>query len=259
MLMALLIGTSGWQYRSWRESFYPDGLPQARWLEHYAARFQTLEVNNAFYRLPEARTFADWARRTPDDFVVAVKMSRYLTHVRRLREPAEPVQLFLSRARQLGSKLGPVLVQLPPTLRADTRALGATLGCFPSAVRVAVELRHESWFADETAELLADHGAALCLADGPRLRTPLWRTADWGYLRLHEGRATPKPCYGRAALSGWARRLAEIWGPDADAFAFFNNDERCCAVRDATVLARTAPRSGLRPTRVPKTSEVRVS
>jgi uncharacterized protein YecE (DUF72 family) len=256
--MTLLIGTSGWQYRSWRGPFYPEGLPQTRWLEHYAGRFQTVEVNNAFYRLPEARTFADWARRTPDDFVVAVKMSRYLTHVRRLREPAEPVQLFLSRARHLGPKLGPVLLQLPPTLRAETRALDATLRCFPSAVRVAVELRHESWFTDETAEVLADHGAALCLADGPRLRTPLWRTAGWAYLRLHEGRATPRPCYGRAALSGWARRLAETWGADTDTFAFFNNDERGCAVRDATVLATTAQRVGLRPTRVPKTGEVRV-
>jgi uncharacterized protein YecE (DUF72 family) len=257
--MALLIGTSGWQYRSWRETFYPAGVPQARWLEHYAARFQTVEVNNAFYRLPEARTFADWARRTPDDFLVAVKMSRYLTHVRRLRQPAEPVELFLSRARHLGAKLGPVLLQLPPTLRADIQALDTTLGCFPSTVRVAVELRHESWFTDETAALLARHGAALCLADGPKLRTPVWRTAGWAYLRLHEGRATPRPCYGRTALSSWARRLAEAWGPDADTFAFFNNDERCCAVRDATVLAATARRAGLRPTRVPRADEVWVS
>jgi uncharacterized protein YecE (DUF72 family) len=256
--MPLLIGTSGWQYRSWRETFYPSGMPQARWLEHYAARFQTVEVNNAFYRLPEARTFADWASRTPDDFQVAVKMSRYLTHVRRLRQPAEPVQLFLSRARHLGAKLGPVLLQLPPTLRADIPALDATLGCFPSAVRVAVELRHESWFTDETAGLLAGHGAALCLADGPKLRTPLWRTADWGYVRFHEGRATPHPCYGRAALSSWARRLADTWGEDADVFAFFNNDERGCAVRDATALATAAGRTGLSPTRVPETGEVRV-
>jgi uncharacterized protein YecE (DUF72 family) len=256
--MPLLIGTSGWQYRSWRETFYPSGVPQARWLEHYAARFRTVEVNNAFYRLPEARTFADWARRTPDDFLVAVKMSRYLTHVRRLRQPAEPVQLFLSRARHLGAKLGPVLLQLPPTLRADTQSLDATLGCFPSVVKVAVELRHESWFTDETAGLLAGHGAALCLADGPKLRTPLWRTADWGYVRFHEGRATPHPCYGRAALSTWARRLADTWGADADIFAFFNNDERACAVRDAAVMAATARPTGLRPTRVPETAEVRV-
>lgn len=256
--MPLLIGTSGWQYRSWRESFYPSGMPQARWLEHYAARFQTVEVNNAFYRLPEARTFADWARRTPDDFLVAVKMSRYLTHVRRLRQPAEPVELFLSRARHLGAKLGPVLLQLPPTLRADIPALDATLGCFPSAVRVAVELRHESWFTEETARLLAGHGAALCLADGPKLRTPSWRTADWGYVRFHEGRATPHPCYGRTALSTWAGRLGDTWGGDADIFAFFNNDERGCAVRDAAVLATRARRTGLSPTRVPEAREVRV-
>jgi uncharacterized protein YecE (DUF72 family) len=254
----LLIGTSGWQYRSWRDAFYPAKLAQAGWLEHYAARFRTVEVNNAFYRLPEARTFAEWARRTPDDFVVAVKMSRYLTHVRRLREPAEPVGLFLSRARHLGTKLGPVLLQLPPNLRADLPALAATLRCFPSDVRVAVEPRHETWFGDELVHLLGEHGAALCLADSTRTRTTVRRTADWAYLRLHEGRATPHPCYGRAALASWAERLADAWGPKADAFAFFNNDERGCAVRDAAVLGRVALGAGLEPTRVPRAGEVRV-
>jgi len=253
------VGTSGWQYRDWRGPFYPDRLRQGDWLSFYSQHFATVEVNNAFYRLPEAAVFARWAEQTPDRFVVAVKASRYLTHIRRLRDPAEPVKLFLSRARELGPKLGPVLLQLPPTLRADLAALDATLGCFPSDVRVAVELRHESWFTDQTADLLGAHGAALCLADGPRLRTPVWHTADWAYLRLHAGRATPPPCYGRAALSGWARRLIEGWGPDADTFAYFNNDERCCAVRNATVLAAVGRRAGLAPTRVPRTNEVRVS
>jgi uncharacterized protein YecE (DUF72 family) len=250
------IGTSGWQYGDWRGRFYPPHLAQARWLEHYADRFQVVEVNNAFYRLPEATTFAGWASRTPDDFVVGVKASRYLTHVKRLHDPAEPVERFMSRAAHLGSKLGPVLLQLPPTLAVDHRALEDTLDRFPAGVRLTVEFRHESWFDEGTRRLLADRGVALCLADSPRRRTPLWRTADWGYLRLHEGRARPHPCYGRAALSSWADRLAALWPASADVYVFFNNDHLACAVRDARVFASACRRAGLSPTRVPDAADV---
>jgi uncharacterized protein YecE (DUF72 family) len=254
----VLVGTSGWQYAHWRGRFYPEGLGQARWLEHYADRFATVESNNAFYRLPETSTFEAWAARTPPDFVMAVKASRYLTHVRRLREPEEPVHRLLARARHLGRKLGPVLLQLPPNLQADPEALDRTLRAFPGGVRVAVEPRHGSWFSDEVRDLLSERGAALCLADSPRRRTPLWRTAGWTYLRLHQGTATPPPCYGRRALASWAGRLAELVGPDADAYVYFNNDPAGCAVRDAGVFARAAARAGLRPTRVPAAGEVRV-
>jgi uncharacterized protein YecE (DUF72 family) len=254
----VLVGTSGWQYTSWRGRFYPERLRQADWLEHYAARFQTVEVNNAFYRLPEASTFAAWARRTPDDFVVAVKASRYLSHIKRLADPAEPVARFMERASHLGSKLGPVLVQLPPTLAADLGRLDACLAQFPAHVRVTVEFRHQSWFTEETRSLLEKRGAALCLADSPRRKTPVWRTADWGYLRLHEGCASPHPCYGRRALSTWAERLAELWTRDEDVYVFFNNDGVGCAVRDAIVFARATQRAGLDATRVPAAREVTV-
>ena len=257
--MALLIGTSGWQYRDWRASFYPADVAQGRWLEHYAERFRTVEVNNAFYRLPESSTFRGWAERTPDDFMVAVKASRYLTHVKRLRDPAEPVSRFVDRARHLGPKLGPVLVQLPPNLRIDLDGLAQTLSHFPPEWRVAVELRHESWFTEETFQLLAGVGAAFCLADSPRRRTPVRRTAGWGYIRFHEGRATPRPCYGERALDTWARTLADLFGEDDDVYAFFNNDPRACAVRDAVVFARVASRHGLRPTRVPARRDVQVA
>src|SRR5688500_9872866 len=161
----ILVGTSGWQYRDWRGPFYPEGLPQRRWLEHYAEHFATVEVNNAFYRLPERETFAKWRARTPDDFCVAVKVSRYLTHVKRLSDPEEPVARFVGRATALGDRLGPVLLQLPPTLRADPAALDATLAFFPRDVRVAVEPRHESWWTSETESVLKGHDAALCWAD----------------------------------------------------------------------------------------------
>jgi len=231
--LVLSIGTSGWQYRDWRGRFYPDGLPQRLWLEHYAAHFSVVEVNNAFYRLPERSTFERWRERTPDGFRFAVKMSRYLTHVKRLREPAEPVARFLDRAQGLGDKLGPVLLQLPPTMKADLAALDETLKQFPGRVRVAVEPRHKTWFTDECRDLLRTHGAALCWADRlGRPVTPLWVTADFGYLRMHEGRAHPRPRYGKSALRTWERRLHGV----PEGFAFFNNDPGGAAVTDADAM-----------------------
>ena len=254
----MLVGTSGWQYASWRGRFYPEKLRQADWLEHYAARFQTVEVNNAFYRLPEASTFASWAGRTPDDFVVVVKASRYLTHIKRLKDTEEPVARFLERARHLGPKLGPVLVQLPPNLQADVARLDAALAQFPPDVRVTVELRHPTWFTDETRAVLEARNSALCLADSPHRDTPLWRTAGWGYLRMHEGPGDPRPCYSRGALDAWARRLADLWSPDEEVYAFFNNDPLGCAPRDAAVFAEALDAAGLAATRVPSTRELAV-
>lgn len=256
--MTVLVGTSGWQYRDWRGRFYPERLAQSRWLEHYASRFATVESNNAFYRLPDPHTFVDWSARTPADFVMAVKASRFLTHVKRLRDPAEPVRRFLQHAGHLDAKLGPVLLQLPPTLRADAGLLDATLECFPRAVRVAVEPRHQSWFSDQIVEVLRERAAALCLTDRARSRSPVWRTADWTYLRFHEGTATPRPCYGQQALATWAEALAATWGAAADAYVYFNNDRGACAVRDAVRFAAAARRAGLSPTRTPAITEVRV-
>jgi uncharacterized protein YecE (DUF72 family) len=249
--MALIVGTSGWQYRHWRETFYPRGVPQARWLEFYAERFATVESNAAFYRLPEAATFAAWADRTPPDFVMAVKASRYLTHMLRLAEPEEPVRRLLGRARELGSKLGPILIQLPPTMRIELDRLRATLDAFPPELRVAVEFRHKSWFTDEVRRELTDRRVALCLADRTGPLTPIWRTADWTYLRFHAGRAHPVPCYGRQALASWASRLNEQWATDEDVYVYFNNDPRACAIRDARVFALAGHRVSWVVTRVP--------
>lgn len=257
----LWIGTSGWQYRHWDGTFYPESLPGRAWLTFYCERFRTVEVNNTFYHLPPASTFEKWRQEAPDDFVVAVKMSRYLTHIRRLLEPEEPVQRFMERAVRLRPKLGPVLVQLPPRFGVSVERLAAVLDVFSArwpGVRVAVEFRDDSWFVEEVRELLAAHGAALVLADSPRRRQPLWRTADWGFVRFHEGRATPRPCYGERALEGWVERIGELWGPRGEVFAFFNNDPRACAIRDAIVFARLARRAGLEVTRVPAPGEVRL-
>ncbi|MFF8602794.1 DUF72 domain-containing protein [Streptomyces sp. NPDC015232] len=250
--MAVYVGTSGWQYRDWRGVLYPEGVPQRRWLEEYARHFAVVENNNAFYRLPERSVFADWRERTPEGFVMAVKASRYLTHIKRLKAPAEPVERLMRRAEALGGRLGPVLLQLPPNLRADPELLDAALARFPEGTRLAVEFRHPSWWTDEVAGVLAGRGAALCWADrGSRPVAPLWRTADWGYLRLHEGRARPFPSYGGKALSGWADRIAEAWPERADVFVFFNNDPGGAAVRNAETFLRVVEKSG-RPVRRPK-------
>jgi uncharacterized protein YecE (DUF72 family) len=239
------VGTSGWQYKDWKGRLYPSELPQKAWLEHYAAHFDTVELNNAFYRLPERDTFAAWRRRTPDGFVMAVKASRYLTHIKRLKDPEEPVERLMGRAEALGDRLGPVLLQLPPTLKAEPALLDRTLRCFPAGVRVAVEPRHETWWTDEVRGILERHGATLCWADRrSRPITPLWRTAGWAYLRLHEGRATPWPHYGRDALRAWARRLADTWADEEDAFVYFNNDLGGWAVADAVVFAAESRQLG---------------
>ncbi|SEH00120.1 Uncharacterized conserved protein YecE, DUF72 family [Nonomuraea solani] len=233
--MTWLAGTSGWQYKDWRDVLYPAGVPQRLWLETYAAEFGTVESNNAFYRLPSRDTFAAWRERTPDGFVMAVKASRYLTHIKRLSEPEEPVRRLMDAAAGLGDKLGPILLQLPPTLQADAAALGRCLDCFPGDVRVAVEPRHDSWWTGDIERLLRDRGAALCWADRrSRPVTPLWRTADWGYVRLHEGRAGME--YGDTALRTWAGRVHEAgW---RDAYVYFNNDPGGAAVRNARRFAR---------------------
>ena len=290
--MPVLIGTSGWQYRDWRGVLYPPGLAERDWLEYYAGRYGTVENNGTFYRLPATDTFAGWRAKVPDGFVMTVKASRYLTHVRRLRIPAEPVARLLRAAAGLGDRLGPVLLQLPPNLRADAAALDTCLGEFarfpgPGAsggqvpattprsgalrwpgrrattppgsgasggrVRVAVEFRHESWWTEETRQLLASHNAALCWVDRlGRPLAPLWRTADWGYLRFHEGAAQPWPRYGTQALRSWVRRAGEAWPDSADVFVYFNNDQRAAALYDAAAFASVARQAGRHVTPAPE-------
>lgn len=248
----MLVGTSGWQYADWRGGLYPPGLPQRLWLERYAECFETTENNNTFYRLPTRETFEKWRDRTPDAFVMAIKASRFLTHVKRLKDPEEPVERLLAAAEGLGAKLGPILLQLPPTLPADLGRLAGCLRCFPAHLRVAVEFRHVSWWSDPVREVLSAHGAALCWADRlGRPQTPLWRTADWAYLRFHEGRAHPWPSYGDGSLRSWLRRLRREWDERRDVHVYFNNDPGGAAVRDAARYAELARAEGWPVSRTP--------
>lgn len=248
--MTVYIGTSGWQYKEWGKRFYPKKMKAPEWLPYFSERFQTLEINNSFYQLPSAETFAKWGKETPDDFIFAVKMSRYLTHIKRLSEPEEPVSRFLSHAGKLGKKLGPILIQLPPWLQIDIDNLKLTLKQFPKDTRVTVEFRHQSWFTDETRKILEKHGAALCMADREgKPATPLWKTAEWGYLRLHIGSASPRGCYRKTEIDRWASELKKHWR-SGDVFVYFNNDTHGCALKDAARLAASIEKAGLKHSRV---------
>jgi uncharacterized protein YecE (DUF72 family) len=248
--VTVIIGTSGWQYRDWRGLFYPTKLPQRLWLEHYCQFYATVESNNAFYRLPERATFGKWRERTPPDFRWAVKASRFLTHIKRLRDPQEPVGRLMERAAGLGTKLDTILLQLPPTLQADADLLRECLAQFPAGSRVAVEPRHPSWWTDEIRALLERYDAALCWADRDEQPVaPLWRTTDWGYLRFHHGYEGWR--YRPQTLQLWAERLAATWAPDEDVLVYFNNDPGGAATVDSVHFAAAVRSTGRTTTRVP--------
>ena len=231
--MALRVGTSGFDYQDWRGPFYPRHIRAGDRLAFYAEHFSTVELNVTFYRMPAADAFRSWRDAVPDDFRFAVKASRYLTHTLRLTEPDRPVDYLMERACLLGDRLGVVLLQLPPSLGFEPERLDATLRAFARRVPVAVELRDRSWFVEETWSVLRSHAAAFVLADRRGPITPLVATAPWTYLRMHVGQATPRPCYGERALQSWVSRLDDLGPAGRRGWAFFNNDHRACAVRNA--------------------------
>jgi uncharacterized protein YecE (DUF72 family) len=244
------IGCSGWNYDHWRNGvFYPPRLPARSWLAYYAEHFDTVEVNATFYRLPRPSSVARWVEVTPDDFVISFKASRYLTHVKRLRDLPGHVDLLLDRVAPLveSPKLGPMLWQLPPTFARDDERLASALEQLPPGLRHAVEFRHESWFADEVFELLRVHGVALVLAD--RARSPALRrcelTADFAYVRLHEGR--DRGNYSHAELGRWVAMLGRL-AERAEVFAYFNNDWHGYAVENALYVKRSLEQSRRFPT-----------
>jgi len=240
-MKAARIGCSGWSYREWRGVLYPPGLPAARWLGRYAAKFDTVEVNATFYRLPEETTVRNWAAQVPDGFLFAIKASRYLTHVRRLHEIEDGLERFWGRLKPLREegKLGPVLWQLPEGFERDDETLAGVLAALPPA-RHCFEFRHPSWFSPRVYALLERHGASLVLADDPRRDLP--RAAPAGpiaYLRLHYGSHGRDGNYSERELASWRRRIA-AWRVSRDVFAYLNNDWRGFAPRNAMSL-----RSGL--------------
>jgi uncharacterized protein YecE (DUF72 family) len=232
--MEAWVGTSGWSYGDWRGRVYPAGLPQRGWLPWYATRFPTVELNASFYRLPTPTMVQRWRAVTPEGFRFAVKMSRFVTHVRRLRDVEADAERFLGLVRGLGDALGPVLVQLPPTFPRDDDVLDGFLGRLPTDVRVAIEFRHPSWDVPEVRDRIALAGAAWVLADRPHARVTPLVTSDWSYVRFHQG-ADGSPWYPRAKLRRWAARLARL--EVATLYTYFNNDPEGAAFDNAATFA----------------------
>ena len=226
--MRVWVGTSGFSYPPWRGSFYPEKLPAADMLAFYAQQLPTVEINNTFYRMPSPSLLEHWSAVTPADFVFALKCSRRITHELRLHDAQSAVERFASGAATLGSKLGPVLFQLPPWLHKDLERLQAFLTLLAQVghgIRPAFEFRHASWFTDEVFATLRAAGAALCIAEAEKLETPLQATASWGYLRLRREDYTP------AALDAWAERITQQ--PWNEAYVFVKHE-----TAEAPALAR---------------------
>jgi uncharacterized protein YecE (DUF72 family) len=237
------VGCSGWQYRHWRGDFYPASLPSTRWLEHYAATFDTVELNNSFYRLPDPETFERWRERTPDEFLFAAKASRFLTHMKKLKDPDEPLARFFGHAAGLGSRLGPVLYQLPPRWALDLERLRTFVEALPPGVRHAIEFRDPSWYADEALALLDAAGVALCLHDMPGSASPRVRVGSFAYVRFH-GTERYGGAYGDEQLDDWAGWMRAEHAAGRDVFAYFNNDIGGHAPRDAQRLGRRLDGTG---------------
>ncbi|HEU5277553.1 MAG TPA: DUF72 domain-containing protein [Gaiellaceae bacterium] len=233
------IGCSGWNYASWREEFYA-GKPARLWLQHYAQSFDTVEVNNTFYRLPLKSSVARWVEETPPTFLLAVKASRYLTHVKRLTDLGAGIERYYERLEPLvrSPKLGPVLWQLPANFRRDDERLAAALAALPKG-RHCFEFRHASWFVEPVYELLRLHGAGLVIGDRPEVKEfqAFEFTTDWTYVRFHYGSRGRRGNYSESELEDWARRFEE-WRRELQIFAYFNNDWEGFAVRNALWLKR---------------------
>ena len=216
--MNLYVGTSGYSYKEWKGTFYPEDLPDKQMLRFYGERFRSVEINNTFYRMPKASVLEGWAKEVPADFMFVLKASQRITHHQRLKDADDSVSYLLEVAGALKERLGPLLFQLPPYLKKDAPRLREFLALLPSDRRAAFEFRHQSWFDDEVFGLLRDHRAVLCIAEAENdLEIPFVSTADWGYLRLR------RPDYGDAELKAWAKRVQEQkW---REAFIFFKHEE----------------------------------
>jgi uncharacterized protein YecE (DUF72 family) len=230
------IGTSGYVYRHWRKGvFYPVGLPAREELAYFASRFRTVELNNPFYRLPTAEMFERWRDNTPPDFQFAVKASRYISHIKRLRDVGAELALFLERADHLGPKLGPILVQLPPTQQLELTRLDEFLSLLSPARRWVIEFRHPSWHVSEVYQRLTDHGVGLCIPVGGGVHPDRVTTTSFTYIRMHRGQE-PEGGFTAAELVSWAAQIRALQSAGKEAYMYFNNDWGGYAIRDAIKL-----------------------
>jgi len=238
MSLHYYIGTSGWHYDHWQDRFYPKTLTKAKWLEFYASHFTTVELNNSFYRLPSETAFTTWHDSSPTNFTFAVKVSRFITHIKRLRNSEEAVDNFISRAKILAEKLGPLLYQLPPNMHRNDEILESFLSTLPQGMKHVFEFRHQSWLEDKVFEILHKHNIGFCVFDMPSISCPLVATADFAYIRFHGSTGLYFSCYSDEELADWAKRLANLARNLEAIYIYFNNDAEAFAVRNAITLRR---------------------
>jgi uncharacterized protein YecE (DUF72 family) len=238
----ILIGTSGWAYSNWKGTFYPENLPNARFLEFYTKRFPTTEVNYSFYHLPRPATYEKWAAQASEGFMFAVKVSRLITHTKRLTGVEEAWRVFLQNAQSLGTHLGPILFQFPASFRrdlarlADFLKMARTVAPGADCLRLVFEFRHESWFSDEVYSLLSSHGAALCIADSPKYPRRAVTTANFVYVRFHGRTRLFASDYSKAELAEEAKEMRRLLQEGQDVYVYFNNDAEGHAVENARTL-----------------------
>jgi uncharacterized protein YecE (DUF72 family) len=232
------IGTSGWHYGHWVGPFYPPGTAQKDFLTYYAGHFHTVEINSSFYRLPEKKTFELWRDATPGGFIFAVKASRFITHMKKLKDPERSLATFMERISGLKEKLGPILFQLPPYWRRDIERLEAFLAALPSGYRYAFEFRDPTWFHPEVYQALAEHEAAFCLYELAGLSSPRELTADFTYLRLHGPGDAYSGCYPAETLSQWADVFGDWAKEGKEIYCYFDNDELGYAAQNAAELQK---------------------
>jgi uncharacterized protein YecE (DUF72 family) len=236
-MASLSIGTSGFSYKHWKGNFYPEGLSQKKWFEHYCGRFSTVELNVTFYRLPQEKTFTKWHDETPPGFLFSIKGSRFITHVKRLKEPKEPLKLFMERASGLKEKLGVVLWQFPPKFHKDEKRLSGLLKILRKyKERHVFEFRDESWNDNSIISILADEGHCLCSSDWPPFMDNPPATADFVYIRRHGRGGNYDTCYSRSELRRDARIIRKHLGEGRDVFVYFNNDAKGYAPKNAQEL-----------------------
>jgi uncharacterized protein YecE (DUF72 family) len=230
------IGCSGWMYKHWRGLFYPEGLPVKRWFEYYADEFDTVEINNSFYRLPKPETFEAWREQAPAGFCYAMKANRYLTQAKKLKDCEEPIERMMASFKALKPALGPILYQLPPRFRINLERLESFLKLTPKDVTNVFEFREPSWYTDETFALLERHGASFCAHDMPGSKSPNITIGPVAYLRFHGGEGKYWGRYSDECLRDWADWIVAQAREDRPVWAYFNNDMEAHAIHDAQTL-----------------------
>lgn len=220
---ATRIGTSGWQHDNWAGRFFPDGLPKTEWLSTYAETFATVEVNNTFYQSPEAETLRAWRRQTPDGFTFSVKANQYITHFKKLKDPADPVRNLYRTVEPLGDALGPILFQCPPNWHQNLDRLRAFLDVLDDEHRHVFEFRDPTWLNEGTYEALAAHDAAFCIYDFGDRQTLRTATTDWAYVRLHGAAEAYRGRYSDESLDRWARQIRAWTNEGLDVYVYFND------------------------------------